>query len=775
MNRLSFQSHPVFKPSNDSDCGISIIQYALSMAKLDSRLLNENSFKLDKHQSVFLSSHVFSFNDTNLQQLRMECLKCICRATEKYCIDRIDDDTGETDDADESDSDTALDEHSCATGCCSCNKTCVSSGSAISDDSSHSSDYDTTDHEDSDFVLSDCELEVDADGNMDGSNHDDTSSITSGCSSFAMDEPTTGTGHGTDLGNDIDLHSKDILLCPGDVIEYKNKKSSAEIKRNAIVTIVCNDTERYIVLDNGFILHKRKYWVRKVKMYSAVDKSLLPNPYAEWSSLDTCLFQNGHIDKEDDDHGRNGTSSNRPQPKEKPVPRRERRRLKRNKRMRTSEGLTNNIQRHRMRRRRREQKQMDSVPNYPKFDWVEKDTEEYYDAIDTINECYRKMLKIGKARAVFREAKDDVSNLLKAKTKKEFLTAKKNIEERYKRNIDNGCVGVLHNFKVKTELIPNPRKYQHQHQANIPTEREIIAKEEILAFEQYLSSLNVFKCSICLECHILEKPLKNSDNFQCKSCKDRKDPNYYLRNNLHPVWYLVDDNGNYLKDDNGDKIPQYHIPHQLSCLTSSEKLLIRRCANFVPCIHLKNGMYGIKGHCVTFPQNIAELCDELPLRRETVVTFLRNIGNKETDAIQPTTLKVNRTKVLTALHWLKKHNVFYKDIKIREENLDWMEGEEEVSITKGGIEFDLDQTKNSKKRDEEQEHVSKSHGSADDDDSDNEDMPMQMFTVHANAKQTVPSGKQAEPIKELIDIAKKTNQTSKIMKFPPIDHDSPLR
>jgi hypothetical protein len=130
---------------------------------------------------------------------------------------------------------------------------------------------------------------------------------------------------------------------------------------------------------------------------------------------------------------------------------------------------------------------------------------------------------------------------------------------------------------------------------------------------------------------------------------------------------------------------------------------------------------------------------------------------------------------LTALHWLKKHNVFYKDIKIREENLDWMEGEEEVSITKGGIEFDLDQTKNSKKRDEEQEHVSKSHGSADDDDSDNEDMPMQMFTVHANAKQTVPSGKQAEPIKELIDIAKKTNQTSKIMKFPPIDHDSPLR
>ena len=57
-------------------------------------------------------------------------------------------------------------------------------------------------------------------------------------------------------------------------------------------------------------------------------------------------------------------------------------------------------------------------------------------------------------------------------------------------------------------------------------------------------------------------------------------------------------------------------------------------------------------------------------------------------------------------------------------------------------------------------------------DDDNE---MTISTVHANEKQSVPSGRQAEPIKEFIKIAKKTGQASKVMKFSPIDHDSPIR
>ena len=49
-----------------------------------------------------------------------------------------------------------------------------------------------------------------------------------------------------------------------------------------------------------------------------------------------------------------------------------------------------------------------------------------------------------------------------------------------------------------------------------------------------------------------------------------------------------------------------------------------------------------------------------------------------------------------------------------------------------------------------------------------------MRTVHANEATKVPSGRQATQIKQLVDIAHRTNQTVKIMNFPPIDHDAAI-
>ena len=147
----------------------------------------------------------------------------------------------------------------------------------------------------------------------------------------------------------------------------------------------------------------------------------------------------------------------------------------------------------------------------------------------------------------------------------------------------------------------------------------------------------MFMCTGCKECHIESKPATSDLTYACKDCKKRKDPDYCIKNNLHPVWYLVDDKNNYVLDENGKRVVQYHIP------------VIRRCANFVPSLHLKNGIFGLKGHCVTFPQDITEMCDEFPQRKETLLTFVRNTGNKDTDAVFPISLRVNRLKVLNAL------------------------------------------------------------------------------------------------------------------------------
>ena len=154
--------------------------------------------------------------------------------------------------------------------------------------------------------------------------------------------------------------------------------------------------------------------------------------------------------------------------------------------------------------------------------------------------------------------------------------------------------------------------------------REILAREKILQFEHEMESLNMFMCTGCKECHIESKPATSDLTYVCKACNKRKDPDYYINNNLHPVWYLVDDENNYVLDENGKRVVQYHIPEELACLSMYEKLLIRRCANFVPSVHLKNGIFGLKGHYVTFPQDITEMCDEF-LQRKKLYLLLYKI------------------------------------------------------------------------------------------------------------------------------------------------------
>ena len=99
-----------------------------------------------------------------------------------------------------------------------------------------------------------------------------------------------------------------------------------------------------------------------------------------------------------------------------------------------------------------------------------------------------------------------------------------------------------------------------------------------------------------------------------------------------------------------------------------------------------------------------------------------------------------------------------------------MNGAEEVNMGSDGIVLNMKESARSKMKETEDEHVSNVHNTKQDVDDDT--LPMR--TVHANQEIKVPAGRQAEPIKELIDIAHKTNQTAKIMNFPPIDHDSAI-
>jgi hypothetical protein len=139
---------------------------------------------------------------------------------------------------------------------------------------------------------------------------------------------------------------------------------------------------------------------------------------------------------------------------------------------------------------------------------------------------------------------------------------------------------------------------------------------------------------------------------------------------MHPLWYEIKEDGSFQMDSNGKKIPQFDRPHELLRLSMAKKLLIQRCSSFAPSIHVSNGTFALKGHCVTFPQDITKMCNDLPLRKEAVVVFIHYIGNKDTNAVYPKSLQVNKQNVLEALLWLKKHNPHYADRTSSESNLD---------------------------------------------------------------------------------------------------------
>ena len=100
---------------------------------------------------------------------------------------------------------------------------------------------------------------------------------------------------------------------------------------------------------------------------------------------------------------------------------------KRGQRERTSEGLTNNMKYVKDRTSKRLRCQLNTDANYIRFDWVEFMSTEYFRVIVAINDCYKKMLEIGKCAEVFRPVGGRQQDILTAKSKAEFQKTKKNI------------------------------------------------------------------------------------------------------------------------------------------------------------------------------------------------------------------------------------------------------------------------------------------------------------------------------------------------------------
>ena len=107
--------------------------------------------------------------------------------------------------------------------------------------------------------------------------------------------------------------------------------------------------------------------------------------------------------------------------------------------------------------------------------------------------------------------------------------------------------------------------------------------------------------------------------------------------------------------------------------------------------HLKNGQIGSRGHVCSFVQDISSICSVLP-RLPDDVHFVKVVKKylQEGGETASKTFTDRKHVILGALEWLKEYNVEYRNIEIKESNLDWIEDSDSQELPPTLIQMDND-------------------------------------------------------------------------------------
>jgi len=567
-----------------------------------------------------------------------------------------------------------------------------------------------------------------------------------------------------------DINDLNQFIQMGDIVEYRKSKHDVPNK-GEIVSIGEPTSESIVRMSDGTWLMRRVHQVKRLEIVRNLEDERLVNPSPKWKSLDkVVVIPPYETVEEDDDTDCKSTTSNgihdhefefeddeSAARREEKVPKHTERSEK-NKRDRTSCGETGHSYYSKTRKVKSDQSYLDRRRATEQYIPWANSGNDYNKIRSVINDLYKESLSYGIVDK-FHDIK-----LYEAPDQKEYKErlAKLRGFVNYRRR--NGHKKL--NITTDVTFMDNPGPGMRGQSRETYRARQTI--EEILIFEYKMRTLDVQTCSVCRE-NTLE--FTEKDKNVCATCSKMKhgETNYYLENNLHPIWYEQDDQGCFKTDEGGNKIVRYDVPPELQDLTMAEKLLIRRCSPFIPSMHIKDGIFGINGHCVSFPQDIDTMCTELPQTKSNMVIFIRHMSDRHHGIQKSKHYKVNKEKVLKALYWLKRHHRGYHDITISESNLDWIKHN---SIFDVAEKYTL-KTKPSKRDTVAAANETVSGNQCDAETGDVDDIDI--HTVHPNYKQDIPNESNAEVIKNFVKIAEETNQKDKILNFPPIDHSKPLK
>ena len=541
----------------------------------------------------------------------------------------------------------------------------------------------------------------------------------------------------------------------GDIIDYKidvDENAASEIVRRAIVTEIRLESDQVthtILLNNGERLVHSLHMIRRVAMRNLFTGESMWNPIREWRELGS-FHLHPTVDASDEDPTLTDPDLLRAEYEHDLNQRKA-------KIMRTD-------------RKREKDHQLHSFSIGRLLHWDEDC--KIPDELLFLNSLYRTCLELGKIAIFY--------NLIKCVTRSSYLAQKKHLQRDVfnKRNCATTlALKVAFPFMFFTSYLSKAGNTEYTsgsaQQPQTMSTKEVKRIEATCKFELNNSHIKIQMCSECRENHMNSIGGSSYDPdkpYTCKTCKSLK-PGFYEEMRLQPVWYERTPNAtsweDYKLDDEGKKITRYDIPTELASLTVSEQLLIRKSAPFIPSVHLTNGFYALTGQCVAFPQDISHMCTDLPRQRHEVITFIRQLGNSTTTSVHLQHLKVRKTKVMEALQWLRIHHSGYRDITINKSNLDWMDNRSEAIVVEHVRHIKVAGTLSDASQ-------KASVSSIQCMDSSTEGTSLDYVTISSADCDTGVDPEQAEMMTELIDTAKTTNQTDKLLFFPP-SGDKPIR
>lgn len=586
-------------------------------------------------------------------------------------------------------------------------------------------------------------------------------------------------------GSDNNLNT---FIQLGDVIEYRfnsSKSSAADSfsRKGKIIAIGSLSSDRRIIgLDDGNWLDRGVHLVKRLQVKQRDTGEYVANPNPIWKCLTKIViipcYEDVHSDDEDDGPNTGhedmdvdcdktvnddihkphstqpGRNTNNSQTGVRPGRKKEKIQIQR---------------KDEQQRVTRDDAKLDRIRCTENYLCWAAPGNEYNNAKETVNRLYHKSLCLGTLDEFYDK------RIFLLRNKQEFSAAAKTLNRFLTRREESGAVWLdVANCREKNFM---NNSFYRERCTTGETYRMRQTMEEVIKFEYKMKTLQTTVCCVCRETRLefpkgiaKEQPVTGGGvgYDACDNCKSNgyHKNDRFVKEHLHPIWYERKPDGEY-KIVNGSKVVRYDVPKELSCLTMAEKLLIRRCSPLIPSHHIKNGVYGIRGHCVCFPQHIENMCDELPHTETNMVIFVRNLSNRHTGEIHTKHFKVDKRKVLAALRWLKIHHIGYKHIVIKPSNLDWI---------KNGSVYAKNQQHNLPTKRSRRDKVTEASETVSGNQCNNSEQEKELSctTVHPNYRPSLPNKEQGDIIKSLHTTARETNQKYDTLAFPPVDQTEPL-